>query len=96
MHALIWLINAILNIAWWVVIIHVIMSWLIAFGVVNLHQSFVRQVWDGLNGLTEPIYRPIRNFLPNLGGLDLSPLIVLIAITFLQIFFNRDIVPALL
>lgn len=96
MNAFIWLINAILGIAWWVVIIHVIMSWLIAFNVVNLYQPLIRQVWDGLNRLTEPVYRPIRNFLPSMGGLDLSPLIVLVAITFLQILFNRDIVPALL
>lgn len=96
MHAFIWLVNAILGIAWWIVIIHVIMSWLISFNVINLHQSLVRQIWDGLTRLTEPLYRPIRNFLPSMGGLDLSPLIVLLVITFLQIFFNQDIVPALL
>lgn len=96
MHAFIWLVNAILSIAWWIVIIHVIMSWLISFNVINLHQSLVRQIWEGLTRLTEPLYRPIRNFLPSMGGLDLSPLIVLLAITFLQIFFNQDIVPALL
>ena len=96
MHAFVWLVNAILSIAWWIVIIHVIMSWLIAFNVVNLHQPFVRSVWEGLDRLTEPMYRPIRNFLPHMGGLDLSPLVVLLAITFLQIFFNNDLVPALL
>lgn len=96
MHALIWLINAILNIAWWIVIIHVVMSWLIAFGVINLYQPFIRQAWGGLESLTEPVYRPIRNFMPNMGGLDLSPLLVLLGITFLQIFFNRDIIPVLL
>ena len=96
MYALIWLVNAILSLAWWIVIIHVIMSWLISFNVVNLYQPLVRQIWDGLTRLTEPVYRPIRNFLPSMGGLDLSPLIVLLAITFLQVFFNQDIVPALI
>ena len=95
MHAIIWLINAILSIAWWIVIIQVIMSWLISFNVINLYQPLVRSIWDGLTRLTEPLYRPIRSFLPNMGGLDLSPLIVLLAITFLQILFNRDIAPAL-
>jgi YggT family protein len=95
MYALIWLINALLTIAWWIVIIQVIMSWLINFNVINLHQPLVRQIWDGLTRLTEPMYRPIRNFLPSMGGLDLSPLIVLLGITFLQILFNRDIAPAL-
>jgi YggT family protein len=95
MYAIIWLINAILSIAWWVVIIQVIMSWLISFNVINLHQPLVRTIWDGLTRLTEPLYRPIRSFLPNMGGLDLSPLVVLLAITFLQILFNRDIAPAL-
>lgn len=96
MYALIWLVNAILSLAWWIVIIHVIMSWLISFNVVNLYQPLVRQIWDGLTRLTEPVYRPIRNFLPSMGGLDLSPLIVLLAITFLQVFFNQDVVPALI
>ena len=85
----------VINIAWWIVIIHVIMSWLINFNVINLHQPLVRSIWDGLTRLTEPMYRPIRNFLPHMGGLDLSPLVVLLAITFLQILFNRDIAPAL-
>ncbi len=95
MHAVIWLVNAILSIAWWIVIIQVIMSWLISFNVINLHQPLVRQIWEGLTRLAEPLYRPIRNFLPSMGGLDLSPLVVLLAITFLQILFNRDIAPAL-
>ena len=96
MTAIVWLINTILTIAWWIVIIHVIMSWLINFNVINYRQPLVGQIWDGLTRLTEPVYGPIRNFLPHMGGLDLSPLIVLIAITFLQVLFNRDIVPALL
>ncbi len=85
MHAFVWLVNAIRGIAWWIVIIHVVMSWLISFNVVNLYQPFVRQVWDALTRLTEPVYRPIRNFMPNMGGLDLSPLVVIVALQFLNL-----------
>lgn len=93
MNAFVWLVNALLDIAWWIVIIQVIMSWLISFNVINLYQPFVRQLWDGLGRLTEPVYRPIRNFLPSMGGLDLSPLIVLLAITFIKILFNDNVAP---
>ena len=74
----------ILNIAQWIVLIHVIMSWLINFQVLNLRQPLVSQIWYGLNRILDPIYSRIRSVLPNLGGLDLAPLIVLIAIFFLQ------------
>ncbi|MCU0900139.1 MAG: YggT family protein [Cypionkella sp.] len=74
----------ILNIAQWIIIAHIIMSWLINFQVLNLRQPLVAQIWDGLNRLLEPVYSRIRSVLPNLGGLDLAPLIVLIAIFFLQ------------
>jgi YggT family protein len=74
----------ILNVIWWIVIAHVIMSWLINFQVLNLRQPLVAQIWDGLNRLLEPIYSRIRQFLPNMGGLDLSPLILILAIYALQ------------
>lgn len=74
----------ILNIAQWIIIAHIIMSWLINFQVLNLRQPLVASLWNGLTGLLEPIYGRIRRLLPNLGGLDLAPLIVLIAIFFLQ------------
>jgi YggT family protein len=74
----------ILNIAQWIIIAHIIMSWLINFSVLNLRQPLVAQLWNGLTGLLEPVYSRIRNMLPSLGGLDLAPLIVLIAIFFLQ------------
>lgn len=74
----------ILRIAQWIVLIHIILSWLINFQVLNLRQPLVAQIWYGLCNLLEPIYSRIRNMLPNLGGIDLAPLIVLIAIFFLQ------------
>ena len=74
----------ILDVMWFIMIAHIIMSWLINFQVLNLRQPLVAQVWDGLNRLLEPIYRPIRSVIPDLGGLDLAPLVVFIGIIILQ------------
>lgn len=74
----------VLRIAQWIILIHVIMSWLINFQVLNLRQPLVAQIWYGLNRILDPIYSRIRSILPNLGGIDLAPLIALIAIFFLQ------------
>ena len=79
-----------LDVAFFIVIAHVIMSWLINFGVLNLGQPIVAQVWDGLNRLLEPVYRPIRNVLPQMGGLDLAPLIVFLGIYILQIILTNN------
>jgi YggT family protein len=74
----------ILDVIWFIMIAHIIMSWLINFQVLNLRQPLVAQVWDGLSRLLEPLYRPIRNILPDMGGLDLAPLVVFIGIIILQ------------
>ncbi len=79
-----------------VVLAMVIMSWLISFNVVNLSNQFVAQVWRILLQLTEPVLAPIRRIVPNMGGLDLSPLILFLALWFLQTLIVRDIAPALL
>jgi YggT family protein len=78
------LIMLLLNLYWWVVIIAVIVSWLIAFNVINTYNNFVRSLLRALDALTEPVFRRVRKILPPMGGLDLSPLIVLLAIWFLQ------------
>ncbi len=70
----------ILDIVWFLVIAQVILSWLVQFEVLNLRQPLVYQIWSGLNRALEPLYRPIRNILPNMGGLDLSPIVLIIAI----------------
>ncbi len=85
--SLIDILQLLLTVALGFVLIHVIMSWLISFQVLNLHQRFVAQVWYGLGRLLEPIYSRVRRFLPNTGGLDLAPLVV-----FILIFVLRDIV----
>jgi YggT family protein len=72
-----------------IVIAAVIFSWLIAFGVINTHNQFVRIVSEALYKLTEPALRPIRNFLPDMGGLDLSPVVLIIGIYFIQFVVIR-------
>jgi len=78
------LIDAILNLYVFVIFAMVIMSWLIGFNVINRHNRFVDAVWRTLIALTEPLLRPIRNVLPSMGGLDLSPLVLLLGIFFLR------------
>ena len=75
----------VLNVIWFILIAHIIMSWLISFQVLNLRQPLVAQIWFGLNRLLEPIYAPIRRILPDMGGLDLAPLVVLLGIAALRI-----------
>ena len=76
----------ILNAIFFIMIIHIIMSWLISFNVLNLHQQFVYSIWTGLNRLLEPVYTPIRNVLPNTHPLDLAPLVAFIIVISLRDF----------
>jgi YggT family protein len=80
----------VLNLAWWIVIIHIVMSWLINFDVINLRQPFVANIWRTLERILNPIYGRIRNALPSLGGLDLAPLVVLLGIIALQIVIKNN------
>jgi len=75
---------AILNIYWWLVIIQAVVSWLIAFNIINTYSRPVAMVLDFLYRATEPLLRPIRQFIPNLGGLDVSPVILLLIIWFIE------------
>ena len=74
----------ILNVIWFFIIAHFIMSWLIAFNVLNLQQPVVSQIWQGLNRMLDPIYQPIRRFVPNKGGLDHTPQASLLIVAALQ------------
>ena len=74
----------VLNVIWFFIVAHFIMSWLISFNVLNLHQPIVSQIWQGLNRILDPIYSRIRQFIPNMGGLDLAPLIALLIVAALQ------------
>ena len=84
MRAILDIVLIVLNLYTWVVILGAILSWLIAFGVVNIRNDLVRAAWNLFLALTEPFLRPIRNFLPNTGGIDLSPIVLLLAIMLLE------------
>ncbi|MGR3805944.1 YggT family protein [Marinibacterium profundimaris] len=76
----------ILSVVYFIMIAHIIMSWLINFQVLNTRQPLVYQIWSGLNQLLEPIYRPIRSILPNTGAIDLAPLVALIIVISLRAY----------
>ena len=80
-----------IDVAFFIVIAHIIMSWLINFGVLNLGQPLIAQLWDGLNRLLEPVYGPIRSRLPAMGGLDLAPLIVILGLYVIEIILRNNV-----
>ncbi len=85
----------VINLYEYVVIAAVIMSWLIGFNVINTHNAFVRSLWQAITAMTEPLLRPIRRIMPDLGGLDLSPVILLLALLFVRwIVINEWLIPA--
>lgn len=84
MRAILEIILMLLDLYWWIVLAMIIMSWLFSFNVINGRNEFVANVWRVLNALTEPVLAPIRRFMPNLGGLDLSPIILFILIYFIK------------
>ena len=90
MQSLFEILMLLLNVLWFFIIAHVIMSWLINFQVLNTRQQLVAQIWYGLNRLLEPIYGPIRRVLPAMGGLDLTPLVVLIGVYALRIILINN------
>jgi len=79
-----------LGVARFFIFAHFIMSWLISFNVLNVHQQFVGQVWYTLQRILEPIYGPLRRILPNLGGIDLSPIAALIGIEIVRILLINN------
>jgi YggT family protein len=88
------LIDKVIDIYTWIVIAGAIMSWLVAFGVVNISNKFIRMAVDVLYRLTEPVLRPIRRILPNLGGVDISPVILLLGLFFVRSLLWEYVWPA--
>ena len=84
MNPFLWLIDTLINIYIWLLIGSAVLSWLIAFNVVNTRNPIVHNVGEFLFRITEPLLRPIRNMLPNLGGIDVSPVILIIGLLFLR------------
>ncbi len=80
----VWLALELISLYTWIIVIAVVVSWLVAFGVINVHNHIARSIVQGLAAITEPVFRQVRRIIPSIGGLDLSPLIVLIALQFLS------------
>ncbi|AIK96838.1 YggT family protein [Candidatus Odyssella acanthamoebae] len=85
---LIYVINVVLNLYWWAVVIYLVMSWLEAFNIINRYNQAVYNLNAFLFRIVEPALIPIRRFLPNLSGIDLSPVILLVGISFVQMIIN--------
>ena len=91
MQSLFQILMLILDVVWFFILAHAIMSWLISFQVLNVRQQFVGQIWYGLNRILEPLYGPVRRILPPMGGMDLAPLVVLLGVYALQIVLSNNI-----
>ena len=88
------LVNIVLTILMWIVIISAILSWLVAFNIVNTRNPVVNQVAEVLYRVTEPLLRPIRSILPTIGGIDFSPIALLLVIWLIQDLNSRYLIPA--
>jgi YggT family protein len=95
MNAVFWLIDTVITLYIWLLIAQAILSWLLAFGVVNRWNRGVAVIGDFLYRVTEPLLRPIRSFLPNFGGIDISPVILILVLMFVRRLILSDLAPAL-
>jgi YggT family protein len=84
MNPFLWLVSTLIQLYIWILIANAVLSWLVAFNVVNPHNNVVRTIGEALYRLTEPALRPIRQVVPSIGGLDISPVILIILLLFLQ------------
>ena len=84
MIMLVQILDLLLSVVMWIIVVQAILSWLVAFNVVNTHNDFVRQLLYSLDRITEPLYRPIRRIMPDFGALDFSPMVVLLLIYILR------------
>lgn len=86
MNPFLWLVDTVITLYIWMLIASAILSWLVAFNVVNTRNPIVSNIGEFLYRVTEPLLRPIRSVMPNLGGIDVSPVILIIGLLFLQRF----------
>ncbi len=91
MTSLFQILMLLIDVAFFIVIVHIVMSWLINFGVLNMGQPVVAQIWYGLNRLLEPVYAPIRRILPQMGGLDLAPLVFILGLYIVEIILVNNV-----
>lgn len=93
MTAIFWLIDTLLNLYFWLIIAYVIMNWLFVFNVINAYSPLVAIIRNFLQNMCEPIFYQVRRVIPLIGGIDLSPLVILLGISFLQIILRTSIAP---
>ncbi len=79
------ILDLLLQVLTWIIIIQAILSWLVAFNVINTHNDFMRSLLGALDRITEPLYRPVRRIMPDFGGIDFSPLVVLLLVYVVRI-----------
>lgn len=96
MLAIVWLVNSVLSLYWWLIIGSAVFSWLYAFNIVNPNNQFISMIGKFLYDITEPLLRPIRRVVPSIGSVDISPIVLLLGIGFVRVFFNTTIVPAIM
>ena len=95
MKSLFFLIDSVINIYIWLIIINVILSWLVAFNVLNTQNRFVFMILNGTYQLTDPALNKIRKFIPNLGSIDISPVILILLLIFIRNLFFELLTPNL-
>jgi YggT family protein len=86
MLSLYYLVDTVFNVVWWLILASVVMSWLLAFNIVNLRNPVIAQIYRFVTALTEPLLAPIRRIIPSIGGIDISPIILLFVLQFLRLF----------
>jgi len=96
MYALINLITTVIDLYIWIILISVVLSWLVAFNVINTSNRIVYMIGDVLHRLTEPVLAPIRRILPNLGPVDISPVVLILLLYFVRNLIAYDVAPAVL
>lgn len=96
MNALLWLFDTVIQLYIYVLIASAVLSWLVAFNVVDVRNPIVSQIGEFLYRVTEPALRPIRNLLPNLGGVDISPVILILLLLFVQMLVRDLVRPSML
>ncbi|WP_269715486.1 YggT family protein [Caulobacter sp. NIBR2454] len=92
-YAIVWLVNTIISLLIFLIFARAIVSWLVAFDIINTRNRFVYQVLTMLERITDPILRPLQRVLPTLGGIDISPIVAWLLLQFIQIIFNRTLAP---
>ena len=95
-YAIVWLVSNISNLMIWFIIAQAILSWLVAFDVINYRNRFVYSVGNFLDQVTRPLLEPFRRIIPSLGGIDVSPIVVILLLQFVNILFMRSAAPILM